>query len=523
MKKWVSMIGIFAFVIMMFAGCSQLNLGQGTIPSDSGEAEGTKETSSQGASSLEDNTLSQQEKDILQYEQKYYSGEFTMEDYHALAKLYAEQGKIRKQRDMLEQSLRLYDDREAFELLQNICVNLEEEDAAIRQQAVLLCQNLETPEYKNEAIHVIESEGWFETLMPKLGEGTRKYFLQKDGQPVISICIGYDENQKSFSNVWFFEDEDKLTLLSYSGGVVQLMETTLKEGSYDGDFSLWILDGTSGSILNEQGTFDGGVYNGEYSLKIYKNKTAGDPFDLWNNRENMKYTAYTAKADEQGQGDLEQFAAKLMLYPDFPAYVVEEESAESSLQQTDSESQPKLQVRIFDGEIQVFQNGIWINMGNVEQYREKDPFYAYANKKEQSSIGQKEDGQTLQESGIDIDHIKLPASSNSSDSKKPSQKPAAPQTPASKPATQKPATQQPSVQQPQAPEPDDSDSDDEDSSAGNDNGGGSGSGDNFGGSSDSGESSGGGSDSDSSGGSDNGGSDSGSDNEADIEWTPDLM
>lgn len=508
MKKWVSLIGISVFAIMIFAGCSQLNFRQGTIPSDSVETGGAKESSSQEVSSLEDNTLSQQEKDILQYEQKYYSGEFIMEDYHALAELYAAQGKVRKQRDMLEQSLRLYDDREAFELLQNLCVNLEEEDEAIRQQAELLCQNLETPEYKNEAIHVIESEGWFETLMPKLGEGTRKYFLQKDGQPIISICIGYDENQKSFSNVWFFEDEDKLTMLSYSGGVVQLMETTLKEGSYDGDFSLWILDGTSGSILNEQGTFDRGVYNGEYSLKIYKDKIAGDPFDLWNNRENMKYTAYTAKADKQGQGDLEQFAAKLMLYPDFQAYAVEEESAESSLQQMDAESQSKLQVRIFDGEIQIFQNGIWINMGNVEQYREKDPFYAYANKKEQSSIGQKEDGQTSQGSGIDIDHIKLPASSKANDSKNPSQKPAAPQTPASKPATQQPATQQPAVQQPQAPAPDDSDSDDGDSSGGNDNGGGSDSGDNSGGSS---------------GGSDNGGSDSGSDNETDVEWTPDLM
>ena len=236
---------------------------------------------------------------------------------------------------------------------------------------------------------------------------------------------------------------------------------------------------------------------------------------MWNNRENMKYTAYTAKADKQGQGDLEQFAAKLMLYPDFQAYAVEEESAESSLQQTDAELQSELQVRIFDGEILVFQNGIWINMGNVEQYRENDPFYAYANKKEQSSIGQKEGGQTLQESGIDIDHIKLPASSKANDSKKPSQKPAAPQTPASKPATQKPVAQKPAVQQPQAPEPDDSDNDDGDSSAGNDNGGGSNSGDNSGGSSDSGESSGG-------GGSDSGSS-GGSDNETDVEWTPDLM
>ncbi|MCM1186403.1 MAG: hypothetical protein NC251_10020 [Lachnoclostridium sp.] len=512
MKKRMSITAVCAFAIIAFAGCGQFNLGQGTLPPETGEFSG-EAGGAQNPSSAEGSAFSQEESDIIRYEQKYYSGEFTPEDYHILADLYGGQGKIRKQRDMLEQCFRLYNDREAFGLLQNLCVNLEEEDAQIRQQVMLLYQNLNTPEYQGEAIHVMESESWFETLMPKLGEGTRNYFLQQKGQPEIFICVGYDEDRKSFSNVWYLENENTLTLLNYSKGVVQLLETTLKDGSYDGDFSLWILDGTSGSILNEQGAFDGGVYSGEYSLKICRKNAAGDPFDLWNNRDSMQYTTYTVQANQQGQGDLEQFAAKLTPYPDFQTYEVESGAAENLSQQTAVETQPEIQVRVFDGEIQVFQNGIWVDMGKLEQYAEQDPFQAYADKKAE----QKEEQQLSQESGIDLDQIKLPASSKSGNQKEPVQKPAAPQTPAKQPAVQTPAPQQP---QPAAP--DNSGSSDDDS---DDDGG---SGDNSGGGSDNSSSGGGGSGSDDGGSggggsSDDGGSDSGSDNETDVEWTPDLM
>ena len=70
--------------------------------------------------------LSDTEKTILDYEERYGTGEFSMEDYRTLAEMYREQGLIRRQRDMLEQCYRLFDDQQAFETLQTISVNLEE-------------------------------------------------------------------------------------------------------------------------------------------------------------------------------------------------------------------------------------------------------------------------------------------------------------------------------------------------------------------------------------------------------------
>lgn len=502
MKKWIYVMGIWAFSITVLAGCSQKNT----------QKEIQKGTSFSEVTTESEHNLSQTEIDIMNYEQKYNSGEFIMEDYHALAELYAEQGKIKKQRDMLEKSCRLYDDSEAFELLQDICVNLEEEDEEIRQQAMLLCQNLETPEYKSEAIHIIESREWFDTLMPKMGDGERKYFLQGEEREKLLISVGYDESGREFSNVWYLGDESQLMLLNCLDGAVQLLDTTLEENSYEGDFTLWILDGTTGSILNEQGTFEQGVYVGEYTLKIYKGKTTGDPFDLWNNRENMNYTSYTVEADEQGQGDLEQFAAKLMPYPEFKLYQVETDSEEAPAQQTE-----ELQVRIFDGDIQILQNGIWVNLGTLEQYIQEDPFLAYADNRAQNSISSNRDGQSSQEDKLDLNNIKLPVSKQPAASQKPTQKPAASQTPAKKPATsqtpaQQPAIQQPAAQQPAAPAPE-PDTPNNNNDSGSSGGGNSDAGNNVTGSSDDGGNSG--------GGSDDNNVETG--NETDLEWTPDIM
>lgn len=506
MKKWRCVISICALSIIVFTGCSLEGFGQASPSSDIPFEEANAAKGS----------LSQEETELMEYERKYFSGEFTTEDYQAIAALYAKQGKIRKQRDMLEQSYRLFEDNEAFKLLQDISVNLEEEEAAVREQAMLLYQNLAISEYKQEAIHVIENKEWFDILMPKLGEGVRKYFLQENGRTTLLICVGYDENGKNFSNAWYLGDGDKLTLLSYSDGVIQLLETSLKEDKYEGDFTLWVLDSTSGSILNEQGTFTKGVYSGEYTLNIHKNDVAGDPFDLWNNRENMEYTSYTVKADEQGQGDLEQFAAKLMSYPVINTYEVkadEENDSEEVISQPDAVN---YQVRVFDGDIQLFQNGIWVNVGSVEQYVQNDPFRVYVKQNTQNG-----NEQLWENEGIDFDHLKIPDSVTEKDKNKDNttvQKPTTQKPATQKPAAQKPATQAPTVTTPPAsptPAPNVPDDDDDD-------GGSSDSGSAGGSSSDSGSSSDNGGDSDNSG-SDNGGGDDGGGTETDVEWTPDLM
>ncbi len=496
MKKWMYGTGICAFGIIALAGCALSRVWQPEASLQTQTAAEAPEPPAEEKTRLE------------QYEAKYLSGEFSMEDYYVLAGLYAERGSIKRQRDMLEESYRLNNDGKAFDVLQNIAVNLEEESPEIREQAMLICQNLELEEYKPEAIHMMEGREWFETLMPKMAEGVRQYFLPKDGRTVLFICAGYDENQKSFSNVWYQDGEGRLTVLSYSGGVAQVMETSLKDGRYDGAFSLWVLDGTSGSILNETGTFAAGAYSGEYTLKIYKGKAQGDPFDLWNNRENMKYAAYTAKADEQGKGDLEQMAAKMMSYPEFRVYGVEKDREAALMQHSDAD----VKARVFDGVLQIFYGGVWISMGNAEQYIEQDPLGGYEKQKQE-----KAEARSQEKEGIDLNGLQLPAAEKTpADSKTPAKKPTA-----QIPAAQAPEPQKPAVQPaPQAPAQDNDDNGggggNSDSGGSSDSGSGSG-GNSGGGSSDSGGSSGGdnggnsgGGDSGSGGGGNSGGGDSGS-------------
>ena len=99
--------------------------------------------------------LSETERAICDYETKYQTGTFTMQDYQALADLYCEVGQIRKQRDMLEQSYRLYQDEEAFAALQDITVNLAEETSAVVREAQTMLHNLELPEYLDESVNMI--------------------------------------------------------------------------------------------------------------------------------------------------------------------------------------------------------------------------------------------------------------------------------------------------------------------------------------------------------------------------------
>ena len=130
--------------------------------------------------------LSELELEILNLETKYNKGEFTQEDYLSLADAYNRAGYIRKQRDMLEQDYRLYADEEAFAALQEISVNLEEETEGIRSRAQEMQNDLELTEYLSESVNLIDSEDWFTTMMPKLKEGQRNYYLERDSQPLCT-------------------------------------------------------------------------------------------------------------------------------------------------------------------------------------------------------------------------------------------------------------------------------------------------------------------------------------------------
>ena len=308
--------------------------------------------------------LSGLELEILNLETKYNKGEFTGADYLALADAYSRAGDIRKQRDMLEQDYRLYEDADAFSTLQGLSVNLEEETEEIHSRAQEMLNDLELPEYLDESVNLIDSADWFSTMMPKLKEGQRSYYLERDAQPLFYAQVGYTGEGQHFSKVWYTGSETK-RFLSQEGATIRLItvtaagadeniadpaetenpdatqetgtteararENTTTEisdttaetadiqdtatpraatpadtGAWNGTFESWSVDCATGNITHEQGTMQNGVLTGDYTCNIHAGEGGLDAFSLWNNREGMEYITYTGSFDAEGKVLTEQ-------------------------------------------------------------------------------------------------------------------------------------------------------------------------------------------------------------------------
>lgn len=462
--------------------------------------------------------------------------ELTAEDYLTLAEQYKEQGLIRKQRDVLEKSYRLYGDQAAFDSLQSISVNLEEEDGVIQEQANLMLQNLELVDYLGESVNLISTNEWMDTMMPKLYEGTRSYFLQKGGQTVLFIQVGYSQVGEPIAKVWYLGEQ--VRVLRREGSTVQLLETGMADGNYQGAFTSWTLEGSTGNIYQETGTFGNGVLTGDYTIAIHEGTEGSDIFSLWNNKEGMKYTTYDGHFNEQGISTLEQPAAKKiaslisdteynscivyaidvkdclfeglaegeepatyvfgiekMGWESIPSFTVYEPVSDTQTS-TEEEKKTDIQVRVFDGELQIYQSGKWIGMGSVEEYMKADPFLAYENNRQNAdensgenlnALGHRRAGGTIPKDKV----VTKPAT----------QTPAQQQQPQQTPQQQQPQQQAPQQSAP-APTPPTNNGN------GNSNNGNTNSGNSNGGNADSGNTG---------GDTGNGG------NETDVEWTPDML
>ena len=241
--------------------------------------------------------LSSLEVEIVNMETKYRKGELTREEYLTLAKDYGEIGRVREERDLLEQSYRLYDDTEAFELLQTLTVNLVEEEPQIRQAAETLTENLTQDDTVGEAIQALTGEEWFHTLMPKLREGQRSYYLDGDGE--LYFQVGYVADGAEVTKVWYTAGGRSIFL--------QNTENTLKIVICTGDaIASYYLDTGTGSITREQGTMKNDVLTGEYTCDIYFGENGVDLASLWNSRVELEYTTYQGEFDDEGKTLLEQ-------------------------------------------------------------------------------------------------------------------------------------------------------------------------------------------------------------------------
>lgn len=514
--------------------------------------------------------LSELELEILNLETKYNKGEFAGADYLALADAYSRAGDIRKQRDMLEQDYRLYEDADAFSTLQGLSVNLEEETEEIRSRTQEMLNDLELPEYLDESVNLIDSGDWFSTMMPKLKEGQRSYYLERDAQPLFYAQVGYTGEGQRFSKVWYTGSETK-RFLSQEGTIIRLVTVTSTVAgaedpasadmdAWNGTFEAWNVDCATGSITHEQGTMQKGVLTGDYTCDVHAGEGGLDAFSLWNNREGMEYITYTGSFDSEGKALVEQPSEEirekllegtddtdLILYaydatgenclwqgtgaetsvadyrfggeligletrPEYTSYEVPETMAtdDDETGSTGETGTEKPQIRIFDGEIQWFDGKYWVSAGNVKEMAKQDPFAVYEENHDTAAPGDTAGttgGDTTDgNAGQSITGGNTTGTAGGNKNSGTIQKPAATPKPTTKPSTPKPGTTKPSATPAPTATPVPAATPAPAQSNDNSSSGGSDSGSNSGGSSDSGSS-----DSGSSGGSDTGGSsDSGS-------------
>lgn len=411
--------GILSGAAIVFTGC-----GDGNIQEEHGV--GTLEAQP---------ILSSLEVEIVNMETKYRKGELTREEYLTLAKDYGEIGRVREERDLLEQSYRLYDDTEAFELLQTLTVNLVEEEPQIRKAAETLTENLTQDDTVGEAIQVLTGEEWFHTLMPKLREGQRSYYLDGDGE--LYFQAGYGADGAEVTKVWYTAGGRSIFL--------QNTENTLKIVICTGDaIASYYLDAGTGSITREQGTMKNDVLTGEYTCDISSGENGVDLASLWNSRGELEYTTYRGEFDAEGRTLAEQPSEselkkllsgsgyeKAVIYayeadtgrclwqgldsdaavesysfggdmlglqgmPEYTPYEAQpmaEQNAEEtsgasgegadgaeegSIEPGSSETTDNIgRVRVFDGEIQWFDGKYWVSAGKAADLIQEDPFLAY--------------------------------------------------------------------------------------------------------------------------------------------------
>lgn len=175
----------------------------------------------------------------------------------------------------------------------------EEEEKAIRESMQILYQNLDIPEYIGEAIHMVESENWFETMTAGTNRGGGSYSLYQGENPILTVNIGEDSSGLLYADVLFESVEGKLIELKQFGGITQLLLTTSQNGLPNGAFESWRIDSTIGEIVWEKGTYVDGRVVGEMTTSKYVG-VEGDAFDLWTNREGFTYEVSTTTYDQEG-------------------------------------------------------------------------------------------------------------------------------------------------------------------------------------------------------------------------------
>ena len=294
-KRWLLPVVVMAAEVCLLTSC-----GDGT--------ENTKQTdiTAEAETTEYQPVVDETEKRVADLEYKYSTEGLNAEEYNELAAQYGQDGKLMQQRDLYEQCWRMYGDVTAYEALQKIVVNAEEENDQVKSMAQLLMQNMDISDYWTEAASTVYSEDWFRVMMPKLKEGSRTYYLnQADTGATLVWRVGYDLQGKSYTEAWYQKNE-QLVWLREDPESVQMVNTMVTGGQYTGAFEAWLCMSVTGDIWQEKGTLQNNILTGEYSAGVFLGNEPTDLMGLWSSRESMELKSYSGNFGEDGTVQKEQ-------------------------------------------------------------------------------------------------------------------------------------------------------------------------------------------------------------------------
>lgn len=348
-----------------------------------------------------------------------------------LAGLYEEEGRKKDARNQLELCVRLFQDEEAYQNLQDIVVNITEEDETMVSEADRLSQNVGDVEYVSEAFAILMDESWKNSMMPKMKEGRRNYYYHDtQRQTKTYLECGYNENGDFYAKVWYTDAEGNVTILYHSGKKVSYCRAQSKNGVWDGTFTAWELNAATGDAILKDGTFANGICVGEFIAQVHEGDGETDLFGLIIGKGELSYVKYSGTFTQEGTADVEQpdakerygsdnivvyaynekkdrflyqsleadadgkqyvFDGKFFGFASVPAYEeYEPKKTENALadagegndtnaqSDVDAQSMPP-QIRVFDGNVEWYDGTKWVIIEAVSSLEEEDPLLAYEN------------------------------------------------------------------------------------------------------------------------------------------------
>jgi len=404
-KKVISMICIMSMAMTM-SGCGVKNL-----MNSREEAQPII---------VEQEKVEVQEEEPVQIPDTQYNAETEQNvDFKTIARLYVQNQQKKEARDILEAGYQLEQDAEVYQMLQELTVNAAEEEE-MAAQLDLLIQNLDIPEYSNESISMLFSDEWFQAMKPGTNKGIRSYYREK-GDTTLYLEVGFNEKNQRMTSIWKCKGEEIL-VINQTADSIQSLKTGLVNGKYQGEFEMWTCVASAGDVFHEEGTFKDGLWVGSYTAEVKWGKAPADIMSLWMMKEDMEFVTYKGDFGASGRTALKQpeatseqadktvvyaytsdkknylflnaeesasdyvFSNLTMGMPEYPAFEkyepVPSNQGDQVIILNKTVALSDLQVRIYEGDVEVYDGSSWIAVGKVNQELLEEPKESEGEKKE---------------------------------------------------------------------------------------------------------------------------------------------